>query len=54
MKIMKNEKIKPRDLNILKSIKGEIDLRTKSESNKPKKFTRKIKHKNTNIHKTEV
>lgn len=38
--------MKQRDLNILKSIKREIDLRTKSESLKKKKYTRKTKHKN--------
>lgn len=34
-----------RDVNILMSIRGEIDLRTKSASNKKPKFSRKEKHK---------
>ena len=38
--------MKKRDINILLSIKGEIDLRTKSASLKPKKYSRKEKHKN--------
>lgn len=38
-------KIKRRDVNKLMSLRGEIDLRTKSESNAKKRFTRKCKHK---------
>lgn len=38
-------KIKKRDFNILSSIKGEIDLRTKSESIKKPKYNRKEKYK---------
>ena len=36
--------MKPRDLNIMKAFKRELDLRTKSVKNK-KKYSRKAKHK---------
>lgn len=35
-----------RDLNILLSIRGEIDLRTKSSTIRKPKYNRKEKHKN--------
>lgn len=38
-------KIKKRDFNIVQSIRGEIDLRTKSESIKKPKYIRKEKYK---------
>jgi hypothetical protein len=38
--------IKSRDFNKLLSIKGEIDLRTKSERTDNMKYNRKNKHKN--------
>lgn len=40
--------MKNRDFNILMSIRGIIDLRTKSESLKKKKYSRKEKHKSKN------
>jgi len=42
----KSKHINKRDFNILLSLKGEIDLRTKSVSLQKKKYSRKIKHKN--------
>ena len=36
--------MKPRDLNIMKAFKRELDLRTKSIKDK-KKYSRKAKHK---------
>ena len=46
----KNKKVVPikRDQNILKSILGEIDLRTKSETKKKPKYSRKTKHRKRN------
>ena len=41
----KKKKHKTRDLSKLLSLKGEIDLRTKSEPTKKLKYTRKQKHK---------
>lgn len=38
-------KIRKRDFNILSSIRGEIDLRTKSESKLKPKYNRKEKYK---------
>ena len=38
-------KIRKRDFNILAGIRGEIDLRTKSESKPKPKYNRKEKYK---------
>lgn len=45
MKRKKSKVNKPRDFNKLLSLRGEIDLRTKSESRDKKRFSRKKKHK---------
>lgn len=42
-------KIRKRDFNIISSIRGEIDLRTKSESKPKSKYNRKEKYKNNYI-----
>ena len=45
-KELKRVKIKKRDQNIIAHLKGEINLGTRKVKNK-KKYTRKIKHKNS-------
>jgi hypothetical protein len=41
----KKTKIKKRNLDVIMHIKGEINLSTRSESNKKNKYNRKNKHK---------
>ena len=47
------QKVKSRDINILKSIKGEISMNTKKVKNK-KHYTRKIKHKKNDYYNKNI
>jgi len=48
-KTTKQKIVKQRDMNILLSIKGEINLNTKKDTSNKNAYTRKIKHKKKSL-----